>query len=84
DFAQRRDKIEVTDASSFDQIGVSQQGDDVLIRGQGFQIRVLDDNASAFSAADFIFSGGGGSAASTKGGSEAAEPDDAFGGDFLF
>ncbi|MEM7269164.1 MAG: calcium-binding protein [Pseudomonadota bacterium] len=57
DFAQRRDKIEITNgAEEFEDLRISQQGDDVLIRFANVQIKVEDDDVDAFSGADFIFS----------------------------
>ncbi|MEM7269163.1 MAG: pre-peptidase C-terminal domain-containing protein [Pseudomonadota bacterium] len=57
DFRQKRDKIEITNgAESFEDLNISQQGDDVFIRFANVRIRVEDDSADAFSGADFIFS----------------------------
>ncbi len=56
DFRQRQDRIEIqSGADSFDDLAITQVGDDVLIRFSNVRITVEDDQIANFTAADFIF-----------------------------
>lgn len=56
DFRQGQDKIKIgTGADNFSDLSISQRGDDVLIRFSNVLIRVEDEDASDFSAGDFLF-----------------------------
>ncbi len=56
DFRQGVDQIEIKSGASFFQaLTIEQDGQDVLISFAAAQIRVVTDNAAAFSESDFIF-----------------------------
>jgi len=56
DFQQGLDRIEVLDESvAFNNLRVNQSGDDVLIAFANVRITILDDEASNFTASDFLF-----------------------------
>ena len=57
DYLQGVDVIEIlSGAASFDDLIITQDGADVLIGFGAGQVRVVTDDAAAFSADDFIFS----------------------------
>ena len=54
DWRDRQDRIEI-DGADFDQLSISQTGDDVLIRFANVRVKVEDADADLFTIADFIF-----------------------------
>ena len=56
DFQDRKDKIELIGVDGFDDVAVSQKGDDVLVRALNVQITLEDEDAANITASDFIFS----------------------------
>lgn len=54
DWRDRQDRIDI-DGATFDQLAISQFGDDVLIRFANIRITVENADEDLFSAADFIF-----------------------------
>lgn len=54
DWRDRQDRIEI-DGAAFDDLAISQSGDNVLIRYANIRITVEDADADLFTTADFIF-----------------------------